>query len=101
MLPKCLEDKIEKVQKRAFRKIYPATDHEDAFNTKDRIEHKGQRSKLNGKTTHCLPTVNAEIQEGTIGTTTTIYINESLTAYRRRSFGKINAFKNANNYKFI
>jgi pyrroline-5-carboxylate reductase len=48
------------------------------------------------KTTRCLPTVNAEIQEGTIGTTAKIYINESLTAYRRRLFGKINAFKNAN-----
>ena len=81
-------------------------------NTKDRIivkfvkrnkrdEVYKQRSKLNGKTTHCLPTVNAEIQEGTIGTTAKIYINESLTAYRRRLFGKINAFKNANNYKFI
>ena len=81
-------------------------------NTKDRIivkfvkrnkrdEVYKQRSKLNGKTTRCLPTVNAEIQEGSIGTTAKIYINESLTAYRRRLFGKINAFKNANNYKFI
>jgi hypothetical protein len=30
-----------------------------------------------------------------------IYINESLTAYRRRLCGKIYAFKNANNYKSI
>ncbi len=80
-------------------------------NTKDRIivkfdkrskrdEVYKQRSKLNGKTTRCLPTVNAEIQEGTIDTAAKMYINES-TAYRRRLFGKINAFKNANNYKFI
>ena len=60
-----------------------------------------QRRKLNGKTTRCLSTVNAEIEEGTISAATKIYINESLTAYRRRLFGKINAFKNANNYKFI
>ena len=32
MLPKCLGDKIEKVQKRAFRIIYPTTDYEDALN---------------------------------------------------------------------
>jgi hypothetical protein len=45
--------------------------------------------------------VNAEIQEETIDTTAKMYTNESLTANRRRLFGKINAFKNANNYKFI
>ena len=31
MLPKCPEDKIENVQKPAFRIIYPATDYEDAL----------------------------------------------------------------------
>ena len=32
MLPKCLKDKIEKVQKRAFRIIYPTRDYEYALN---------------------------------------------------------------------
>jgi hypothetical protein len=32
MLPMGLGDKIEKVQKRAFRIIYPTTDYEDALN---------------------------------------------------------------------
>jgi hypothetical protein len=32
MLPKCLGDKIEKVQKRAFRIIYPTRDYEYALN---------------------------------------------------------------------
>ena len=32
MLPKCLGDKIETVQKRAFRIIYPTRDYEDALN---------------------------------------------------------------------
>jgi hypothetical protein len=55
---------------------------------KKRDEVYKQRSKLYGKTTRCLSTVNGEIQEGTIGKTTKIYINELLTAYRRRLFGK-------------
>jgi hypothetical protein len=59
------------------------------------------RSKLRGKSTANLPTVNAEIQEGSIRRSTKIHINESLTGYRRRLFGKVNAFKNANKYKFI
>ena len=32
---------------------------------------------------------------------TKIYINESLTAYRRRLFGKINSFKNTNKWKYL
>ena len=32
MLPKCLGNKIEKVQKRAFCIIYPTTEYEDALN---------------------------------------------------------------------
>ena len=53
------------------------------------------RSKLRGKSTANLPTVNTEIQEGSIRRSTKIHINESLTGYRRR------LFKNANKYKFI
>ena len=32
---------------------------------------------------------------------TKIYINESLTAYRRRLFGKLNSFKNINKWKYL
>ena len=51
------------------------------------------RSKLRGKSTANLRTVNAEIQEGSIRRPTKIHINESLIGYRRRLFEKVNAFK--------
>ena len=60
-----------------------------------------QRSKLHGKDTSCLPSVAAELGKSIADRPTKIYINESLTAYRRRLFGKINSFKNTNKWKYL
>ena len=50
MLPKCLGEKIEKVQKRAFRIIYPTTDYEDALNTAQCKRLDDRRQELCAKT---------------------------------------------------
>ncbi|CAB4035483.1 Hypothetical predicted protein [Paramuricea clavata] len=59
-----------------------------------------KRKVLNGKLTDCLPSVNAEIGKS-ISQPTKIFINESLTAYRKRLFGKIHDYRRQHNYKFI
>ena len=50
------------------------------------------RKLLLGKLTDCLPSVNAEIGKS-VSQPTKIFINESLTAYRRSLFGKIQAYR--------
>ena len=62
-----------------------------------------QRSRLHGirKDTSCLPSVAAELSKSIADRPTKIYINESLTAYRRRLFGKLNTFKNTNKWKYL
>ncbi|CAB4009334.1 RNA-directed DNA polymerase from mobile element jockey [Paramuricea clavata] len=76
MLPKCLGDKIGKVQKRAFRIIYPTTDYEDALNITQckRLDDKSYVLKLCAKTckkilkpdahlNHLLPPLREESHE--------------------------------------
>ena len=50
-----------------------------------------------GRTRH----VAAELGKSIADRPTKIYINESLTAYRRRLFGKLNSFKNINKWKYL
>ena len=50
------------------------------------------RKLLLGKLTDCLPSVNAEIGKS-VSQPTKVFINESLTAYRRSLFGKIQAYR--------
>ena len=57
------------------------------------------RRTLIGKYTSVLQSVTAEIGKG-IPSGSKIQINESLTAYRKRLFGKIHKFKQDNNFKF-
>ena len=45
-------------------------------------------------------TVQAEMGKSVFGDNK-IHINESLTTYRKRLFGKINAFKQQRNHKFL
>jgi hypothetical protein len=59
-----------------------------------------KRKVLNGKLTDCLPSVKAEIGKS-ISQPTIIFINESLTAYRKRLSGKIHDYRRQHNYKFI
>ena len=54
-----------------------------------RNEINKQRSKLHGKDTSCLPSVTAELGKSIADRPTKIYINESLTPYRRRLFRKL------------
>ena len=74
MLPKCLGEKIEKVQKRAFRIIYPTTDYEDALNTAQCKRLDDRRQELCAKTfkkilkpdahlNHLLPPLREESHE--------------------------------------
>jgi hypothetical protein len=55
-----------------------------------------KRSILKSKNYSCLPMVRS-----LNGTNTTIHINESLTAYRKRLLGKINQFKKDHKFKFL
>ena len=74
MLPKCLGDKIEKVQKRAFRIIYLTTDYEDALNIAQCKRLDDRRQELCAKTfknilkpdahlNHLLPPLREESHE--------------------------------------
>ena len=58
------------------------------------------RRKLIGKNTSALPSVREEIGKS-IPSGSKIHINESLTAYRKRLFGKLHKFKQDNNFKFL
>lgn len=83
----------------------------DSKKTKDRIiiklvrrekreEIYKSRSKLIGKSTSMLPSVNAEIGKS-IGSANRIHINESLTGYRKNLFGRIHAFKKDRKFKYL
>ena len=60
-----------------------------------------QRSQLHGKDTWCLPLVAAELGKCIADRPTKIFIKESLTAYWRRLFGKLNSLKNTNKWKYL
>ena len=53
-----------------------------------------------GKKSSSLHSIQAETGKS-IFTNNKIHINESLTAYRKRLFGRINAFKQQHNHKFL
>ena len=59
-----------------------------------------KRGKLAGKKASQLPTIQKEMGKS-ITVDSKIHINESLTSYRKRLFGRINAFKHENNFKFL
>lgn len=66
------------------------------------------RRKLKGKTirnlpsvSKNLPSVNNENGQAVKTPATKIHINESLTGYRKKLFGRIYKFKKENNFKFI
>jgi len=58
------------------------------------------RRTLIEKYTSVLQSVREEIGKS-IPSGSKIHINESLTAYRKRFFGKIHKFKQDNNFKFL
>ena len=59
-----------------------------------------RRKNLVGKKSSNLPSVSAEMGKS-IFREDKIHVNESLTSYRKRLFGRINKFKQDNNYKFL
>ena len=59
-----------------------------------------KRRNLSGKNTSHLPSVQATTDH-TAANNSKIHINESLTSYRKRLFGRINEFKRKNNYKYL
>ncbi len=64
-----------------------------------RDEFYQRRGRLAGKTSKDLSSI-AQNQDQRL-TSNKIYINESLTAYRKQLFGKIIQFKRANHFKYI
>ena len=59
-----------------------------------------RRKNLVGKKSSNLPSVSAEMGKSILREDK-IHVNESLTSYRKRLFGRINKFKQDNNYKFL
>ena len=59
-----------------------------------------KRKHLVGKSVHQLPSIRAEIGES-VSRDNKIYINESLTSYRKRFFGRIKDYKRKNNVKYL
>ena len=59
-----------------------------------------KRKHLVGKSVHQLPSIRAEIGES-VSRDNKIYINESLTSYRKRLFGRIKDYKRKNNVKYL
>lgn len=65
-----------------------------------REEFYKKREKLRGKTIKNLPTVMKEFGKS-VKNDSKIYVNESLTSYRKKLFGRAYSFKAENNFKFI
>ena len=65
-----------------------------------REEFYKKKKNLIGKKSSLLPSVQAEMGKS-IFSDNKIHINESLTAYRKRLFGRINSFKQQHNHKFL
>jgi hypothetical protein len=59
-----------------------------------------KRQKLNGKLSSSLPSVNAQIGNS-IAQPTKIFINESLTGYIKRLFGKVQEYRRRFGYKLL
>ena len=59
-----------------------------------------KRKHLVGKSVHQLLSIRAEIGES-VSRDNKIYINESLTSYRKRLFGRIKDYKRKNNVKYL
>jgi hypothetical protein len=59
-----------------------------------------KRQKLNGKLSSSLPSVNAQIGNS-IAQPTKIFINESLTGYRKRLFSKVQEYRHRFGHKFM
>jgi hypothetical protein len=67
-----------------------------------RDEFYRRRGRLAGKTSNDLPLISREYDQSTTSTRPNkIHINESLTAYRKRLFGKSNHFKRDKHFKYI
>ena len=65
-----------------------------------REEFYKKKKNLIGKKSSLLPSVQAEMGKS-VFSDNKIHINESLTAYRKRLFGRINSFKQQYNHKFL
>jgi len=65
-----------------------------------REEFYKKKKNLIGKKSSLLPSVQAEMGNSVFNDNK-IRINESLTTYRKRLFGRTNAFKQQHNHKFL
>ena len=59
------------------------------------------KKKLVGKTTKIIPAVNSELGKSIPPNPNKIFINESLTSYRKKIFNKAYKFKKDNQFKFL
>ena len=60
-----------------------------------------KKGKLRMKRAKDLPTVGAQLEASSTNYTSQIHVNESLTPYRKKLFGRILDFKRSNNYKYL
>lgn len=67
---------------------------------RDKREFYKKKKNLIGKKSSLLPSVQAEMGKSVFNDNK-IHIKESLTIYRKRLFGRINAFKQQHNHKFL
>ena len=65
-----------------------------------REEFYKKKKNLIGKKSSLLPSVQAEMGKS-VFSDNKIHINESLTTYRKKLFGRINTFKHQHNHKFL
>ena len=82
----------KKVQDRLIVKFARRTKRDEIYK---------KRGKLRTKRTKDLPTVRAQPESSAISHKAAIHVNESLTPYRKRLFGRILEFKRDNNYKYL
>ena len=97
MLPTYLSDKIERVQKRAFRIIYPPVDHEDALKIAQCTRLDERRQVICGKTfqkiqdpdsklNHLLPPFRADMHDRELRNDSHYWIPKCRTERYKNSF---------------
>jgi hypothetical protein len=82
---------MKKIHNHIIVKFVCCDVHEDIYK---------KRQKLNGKFSSCLPSVNAQLGNS-IAQPKKIFINESLTGYRKQLFSNVQEYQRCFGYKFL
>ena len=82
---------MKKIHNHIIVKFVCCDVHEDIYK---------KRQKLNGKFSSCLPSVNAQLGNS-IAQPKKIFVNESLTGYRKQLFSNVQEYQRCFGYKFL